>query len=791
MTSCTATTPSRAEPEPAAQQAARSSSAGTIPKTSTRHAPSSARRSVRTDDVLPGPRHGKRAIRELGKNISQVAKLNRISEPRLRQILTTDSTAWIGGQGRMFYKDEAPPAPPTTSQAPVYDPGLSTFELHSDSGADRVLYLDFKSTLVSGTYWNQAGYGGLAADTYAGFNAPYDDPGSFSEEEQAFIQDVWRRVSEDYAPFQIDVTTEDPGQAALVRNNPSDQKFGTKVFITSDPRPEPALCLNPCSGVAFTNVIDSTDPTGMLQPAWVFADVTGDSLYTANTVSHEAGHTFGLNHDGLGAPIPAEYYGGQANWAPIMGGGVEHAITQWSQGEYDHYYNAGDTLSGHEDDLAIIASNAPLKPDDYGDTTSASEDLGSQEAYDLDGLISTRADVDVFRISHACTDDLSVTATGIGEGSDLDISLSVLDATGTPVATDDPASGTTGSPPEPTGLDAQITNLPAPVGDYYVTAQGVGHADPVIDGYSDYASLGQYHLSITGCSGAPQLVADAPLEVQATNPAPGTGALTWSAPLNQGASEVTGYQVTSPTGAVTTVGPNPRSDMFTGLVPGDYTVSVAAINDVGTGPAVQMPLQIASWTPPTAPTLTASTATERVTLSWIPPDNPGGADLTGWHLVVTTPNHQVVYDTTLPKAQRSLTIVRSGGSYTATLTPVYGAEDSPSAATSFTIPAPRRASIPRIRAPLRGRRGGPKTAVVRWAAPLYNGGAAITRYQIRIQKLNKHRRIVRVHYTRWLWAGRRYAVLRLAKGRYTFRVRALNKAGASGWSRNSRIVRPR
>ena len=44
-----------------------------------------------------------------------------------------------------------------------------------------------------------------------------DADAAFSEAELDVVQEVWARVAEDYAPFDVDVTTEDPGTAALVR----------------------------------------------------------------------------------------------------------------------------------------------------------------------------------------------------------------------------------------------------------------------------------------------------------------------------------------------------------------------------------------------------------------------------------------------------------------------------------------------------------------------------------------------------------------------------------------------
>ena len=77
------------------------------------------------------------------------------------------------------------------------------------------------------------------------------DP-AFSAAELDAVQEVWARVAEDYAPFNIDVTTEDPGTAGLVRASTEDAAYGSRVAITTDP--VAALhdhgCGGGCAGVA-------------------------------------------------------------------------------------------------------------------------------------------------------------------------------------------------------------------------------------------------------------------------------------------------------------------------------------------------------------------------------------------------------------------------------------------------------------------------------------------------------------------------------------------------------------
>ena len=323
---------------------------------------------------------------------------------------------------------------------------------------------------------------------------------------------MWRQVSETYSPFDVDVTTADPGQAAITRSSSSDTTFGTHVVITSSTTPQEQVC-GDCLGVAWVGSFDGVDPTASYQPAWVFAyDAHFDPMIVAQAASHETGHTLGLQHDGT---TTADYYGGSSAWGPIMGSSAYRAVSQFSRGEYADANNT-------EDDLAIIASHglAP-RADDHGSTLPEADQLGAKTAYDASGVIGTRTDTDVFAIDLPCTTTLTAAATGIGAQTALDLSLEVLDANGAPVTLSSPASGRAGSPPVSNGMDAQVS-VPNATGRYYLRVDGVGNGDPAGYGWSDYGSLGQYRLTGTGCDELPP----EPTPEPTTDPQPTTQPLT-------------------------------------------------------------------------------------------------------------------------------------------------------------------------------------------------------------------------------------------------------------------------
>ncbi|QIK65685.1 hypothetical protein G7072_04415 [Nocardioides sp. HDW12B] len=100
------------------------------------------------------------------------------------------------------------------------------------------------------------------------------------------------------------------------------------------------------------------------------------------------------------------------------------------------------------------------------------------------------------------------------------------------------------------------------------------------------------------------------------------------------------------------------------------------------------------------------------------------------------------------------------------------------------------AAAPAIGRAASGARGGAVTATARWSAPRDTGGLAITGYTVQAQKLNAAGQVV-ARVTRTAAADARSLTVRLSKGRYKFRVAAVNAEGTSPWSRSSTIVRAR
>ena len=54
------------------------------------------------------------------------------------------------------------------------------------------------------------------------------NPNAFSNSELLEIQQVFQNVAEDFAPFDVNVTTQEPDVSALIKSNSSDQFYGVR-----------------------------------------------------------------------------------------------------------------------------------------------------------------------------------------------------------------------------------------------------------------------------------------------------------------------------------------------------------------------------------------------------------------------------------------------------------------------------------------------------------------------------------------------------------------------------------
>ncbi len=501
----------------------------------------------------------------------------------------TDHSLWLDRCGQQFFvepirdtQQAAQQAAPSAATAP---PGLDVLTLQSSPGSDKTLYLDFIGSSITGTGWNQ-NYS-LPTITAETFSLDTTVSATFSTAERNAIYQAWLVVAEDYAPFAINVTTQDLGESAIQRTSSADLVYGSRVQVTNAGAVYNACG---CAGVAYLGVFGTTGSThDYYQPAWAFADgVGGSGVDLGLVISHESGHNFGLSHDGQGT---SAYYSGSGSWGPIMGAPYGRAVAQWSKGEY-----TGATKT--EDDLAIIGAEAPLRADDLGNTAATATPL--TEDATLSGLISTRTDVDAFIFSAAGATTLTALSTTVE--TNLNLEMRILDAAGATVATLNPA----GSTRQAMGA-VWSTTLPAEPATYTALIDGVGTGNPLTAGiYSDYASLGGFQLTLDTT-----LPSATPLTVAAGDPVVATVGVPFAA------TPITATGGTSPyawgaTGLPDGVAINPSTGEITGTVAAalaGQAVEVTVTDAVSATASASFTLvvQVAPPTPPVVPDQTFTT----------------------------------------------------------------------------------------------------------------------------------------------------------------------------------------
>ncbi len=369
---------------------------------------------------------------------------------------------------------------PTGASNPIVPPlptdlDLSqTFLLASRPGATKTIYLDFTGHVTLGTPWNSNYTSGRAIVT-----PPYSIDGNpgFSHIELATIQCIWQRVAEDFAPFDVNVTTIEPSVADLIKSGSGDQRWGIRVNIGGSYMD---WLRRPAGGIAIMNSFGHAKNPGV----FVFTEHRfGEEKYTADAISHEVGHTLGLAHKGAaGMAYYSGHGSGETGWAPIMGAAYNRSLSQWSKGEYPTATNQGDELR-----IITTGKGVNYRADDYGSTRQTASILpfvetnGDLRTVSLQGVIERNTDQDWFAFA-TTGGQVSLDFLTIARGANLDLLAQLYSASGELLVTSNPGDR----------LNASI-DVVLPAGLYYIMVDGVG-ARGLADGYSDYGSLGQYSI---------------------------------------------------------------------------------------------------------------------------------------------------------------------------------------------------------------------------------------------------------------------------------------------------------
>jgi hypothetical protein len=374
-------------------------------------------------------------------------------------------------------------------EVPTHVPSYNSniVSLQSLPGARGVLLLDF-----AGGYTPT--WGGVYYSKPAGIN-------------NTTIRDVWKRVAEDFMPFNINVTTDFAVYQAAPETSRQRCAF-TDTPVTA-------------AGVAFYGSWNWGGDT----PCW---SVYSIGKASAEVGAHEPGHTLGLSHQGQwnGVTTTNEYYGGQGSgetgWAPIMGVGYSRPVATWAKGEY----NAANQT---EDELNIIVSNnndVDYRADDTGNTLATSRflEIHPDGSVSAEGVIETTGDTDSFRFT-TTGGTVSLTARPVGDWANLGMAVSIASSSEVVLSSNNPQNT----------LWAGI-NTSLAAGTYTLRVTGVGKNNPLTDGFSAYGSLGYY--SIVGSVSGATLPTRLGVYEHVTN-----GTVVGTVPANSGGNLV--YSITS------------------------------------------------------------------------------------------------------------------------------------------------------------------------------------------------------------------------------------------------------
>lgn len=368
-------------------------------------------------------------------------------------------------------------------------------------GAADTLYLDFNGHF-------EATWGSYSNVTTPAYSTDADLT-TFSDQEQLNIQSVWAQVAEDYAPFNINVTTVEPASFA--------NGVGLRVAIggsSSD------WFGSAAGGVGYINSYTNS----IVNTVYVFPAQLGNGTakYVGEASSHEAGHAFGLQHqsqyDANGALV-ASYYAGANGVAPIMGNSYSSRGVWWN--------GTSTSATTIQDDMSQISRSTNTfgyRADDYGNTAAtafAFSQTGSQ--LQAAGVITQTTDVDVFAFS---TNPGTVSFTvAVPTNNNLDSVLELQDAGGTVLASAAPT----------TSFGATLSYAITTAGSFRIAVKSQGN----------YGDVGQYTVSGTIVPNTNTVAAPTSLTAAAS----GTSvALNWT----DNATNETGYVVQRTTNGGTT-----------------------------------------------------------------------------------------------------------------------------------------------------------------------------------------------------------------------------------------------
>ncbi len=340
---------------------------------------------------------------------------------------------------------------------------FSVPKLNSFPGATATIFLDFDGHYVQSTIWNSGNPINCAASGLTNTQ----------------ITEAFNRASEDFRPFNINITTD----STVFLSAPLNKRI--RIIVT----PTSSWAGN-MTGISQIGSFTTGDDT----PAFVFSDrCQYNPKYVGEIISHETGHTVGLSHQSkynqVDCNTPIETYNtgygsGETAWSPLMGNSLNRNFSNWNDGPTPY----GCTIT--QDNLTTITTQNGFgyRPDDYTETLNGSTASLAGSNFTGNGIITTNTDKDAFRFTLNSNSNFHVFAAPYcvaanAAGANLDIAFELYNSSAALIRTYDPL--TTLSVTVDTILNA---------GTYYIKILGTGNSN-----IGSYGSLGSY--TITGSFG--------------------------------------------------------------------------------------------------------------------------------------------------------------------------------------------------------------------------------------------------------------------------------------------------
>jgi hypothetical protein len=497
-------------------------------------------------------------------------------------------------------------------------------------GLNRRVYIDFDGETVSGTAWNNST--GIATKTVA----PYDldgVPGSFSANEHLYMKAIWQVVADDFAPFDIDVTTERPSSwDDLIRSSPTDSRFGAFAVVT----PDRWLCAF-CGGVAYIDIFNrNLVPSMYYGYAWTFSTSPFDWENIGNIISHEVGHNMGLAHDGVRGG--SDYYGGNGIWGPIMGNPYRPRFVQWSKGEYPSANNT-------EDDVAKLTNLLGQQEDTSSSVATAVQMPNGLMVTSADASLHGDSDVDYYSFD-VPSGYLEAVVNVTINGRNVYPDITLLDSQQAVVS----------RPTANLYSDTHIVHRgPIEPGRYTIAIRSAGSG---VGGFNAYGSLGRYNIALVRPS-----VPSTPT-VTLTASGDQTMTATWTQSQADG-SDIFRYTVelcdqSGTCGAAVPVFGQLRAEVTAPTKSGLYRARVVATSDFNVqslpGYSAFAPV-LSRPTPPTVHKLRYDAQSRLLTVEWIGAVGHSPVEVTDSQLVVVnTTTGEVVIRRPIAPSVRTQTI---------------------------------------------------------------------------------------------------------------------------------------